>query len=68
MQQNKTSFDPLPSTQSTLLLDLLYYGPTSTLFLFEADQYFMPQDQIIKKERKIIYPIVTNQLNVLKLT
>ena len=51
MQQNKTSFDPLPSTQSTLLLDLLYYGPTSTLFLFEADQYFMPQDQILKKER-----------------
>jgi len=39
MQENKTSFDPLPSTQSTLLLDLLYYGPTSTLFWLEAGQY-----------------------------
>lgn len=51
MQQNKTSFDPLPSTQSTLLLDLFYYGPTCTLFLLEAGQYFVSQDQILKKER-----------------
>ena len=60
MQQNKTSFDPLPSTQSTLLLDLFYYGPTCTLFLLKSWPIFHVTGPDLK-ERKIIHAIVSNQ-------
>lgn len=60
MQQNKTSFDPLPSTQSTLLLDLFLLWSHMHIIFVESWPIFHVTGPDLK-ERKIIHAIVSNQ-------